>query len=154
MDPTNQSISDYFGKNKIKSWLETKQSSLFWETHCWTLTIWLLYPPTEGQYCHQEMNASLCYLETHHWLSHPLRSAGKMQHHVVLLQAGLFRNISHCNAGIGIPQATPGPTLNTLLTPPNHPSHVMAVNCFTAVMTPQVSWRGMASAQCRQLGCG
>ena len=54
------------------------------------------------------------------------------QHHVVLLQAGLFRNTSHCNAGTGIPQTTLGRALNTLLTPPNHPSHITAVHWFTA----------------------
>jgi hypothetical protein len=61
------------------------------------------------------------------------RPAGKTQHHVVLLQAGLFRNTSHCNAGTGIPPPrNPGGALNTLLTPPNHPSHIMAVHWFTA----------------------
>jgi hypothetical protein len=55
-----------------------------------------------------------------------------MQHHVVVLQAGLFRNTSQCNAGTGIHRTTLGRTLNTLLTPPNHPSHIMAVHRFTA----------------------
>lgn len=67
-----------------------------------------------------------------HYLSHPPRPAGKTQHHDVLLQAGLFRNTSHCNAGTGIPQTTLGRALNTLLTPPNHPSHITAVHWFTA----------------------
>jgi hypothetical protein len=65
-------------------------------------------------------------------LSHPPRPAGKTQHHIVLLQAGFFRNTSHCNAGTGILRTTPGHALNTLLTPPNHPSYVTAVHWFTA----------------------
>jgi hypothetical protein len=43
-------------------------------------------------------------------MSHPPWPAGKTQHHIVLLQAGLFRNTSHCNAGTGIreqPRGTP-----------------------------------------------
>jgi hypothetical protein len=38
-------------------------------------------------------------------VSHPPRPAGKMQHQVVLLQAGLFRNTSNCNAGTSNPGA-------------------------------------------------
>jgi hypothetical protein len=69
---------------------------------------------------------------TGHHLLHPPQPAGETQHHVVLLQAGLFRHTSHCNAGMGIRWTTLGHALNTLLTPPNHPSHVEEVHWFTA----------------------
>jgi hypothetical protein len=39
------------------------------------------------------------------------------------------------------PEQPWGRALNTLLTPPNHPSHVMAVHWFT----PQASWWGSGS---------
>jgi hypothetical protein len=79
-------------------------------------------------------------------VSHPPRPAGKMQHHVVLLQAGLFRNTSHCNAGTGIPGTTPGRL--------KYPTDSSQSPQSQQVMTPQASWQGMASVHCRWLGCG
>jgi hypothetical protein len=53
------------------------------------------------------------------------------QHHVDLLQAGLFRTLSIAMQEQQSPLTTPGRALNTLLTPPSHPSHVTAVHWFT-----------------------
>jgi hypothetical protein len=59
------------------------------------------------------------------------------------------------------PPATPGHALNTLLTPPNHPSHVRAVHWFTARLADKAwclpsagCWDMAKSEVMRKLGTG